>query len=102
MAEYIIKQMQTDCEISGKAYVHCKSWHETYTGLIDTEYLKKHTLEKCEKIAHQWTDNIIVAKDGDKISQQIINVKIKAFYDIFGDKQFYNTLTLFRCLCNQL
>lgn len=59
--------MQTDDEINGKGYVHYKSWHETYTGLLDAEYMKTITQEKCDKIAHRWTDNIIVAKDGDKV-----------------------------------
>lgn len=64
---YIIKQMQTVDEIEGKGYVHYKSWQETYKGLIDPEYLKNITEEKCKTIAHKWTDNIIIAKDGDKV-----------------------------------
>ena len=34
-----IVPMMTDAEIDGKAYVHWKSWQETYTGLIDQTYL---------------------------------------------------------------
>ena len=64
---YIIKPMQTVDEIDGKGYVHYKSWQETYVGLIDAEYLKNMTEEKCKTIAHTWTDNILVAKDGDKV-----------------------------------
>ena len=64
---YIIKPMQTVDEIDGKGYVHYKSWQETYAGLIDAEYLKNITEEKCKAIAHKWTDNILVAKDGDKV-----------------------------------
>lgn len=64
---YIIKPMQTVDEIDGKGYVHYKSWQETYAGLIDAEYLKNMTAEKCKAIAHKWTDNILVAKDGDKV-----------------------------------
>ena len=64
---YIIKPMQTVDEIDGKGYVHYKSWQETYVGLIDAEYLKNMTEEKCKAIAHKWTDNILVAKDGDKV-----------------------------------
>ena len=60
---YIIKPMQTAQEIDGKGYVHYKSWQETYAGLIDSEYLKNTTEEKCKAMAYKWTDNILVAKD---------------------------------------
>lgn len=50
-----------------KAYVHWKSWQETYAGLIDPGYLERFTLEKCIEIAHRWPDNILVAKDGEKV-----------------------------------
>ena len=45
----ILKKMETDEEIKGKAYVHWKSWHEAYVGIVSQEYLDKLTLEKCEK-----------------------------------------------------
>ena len=64
---YVIKPMQTANEIDGKGYVHYKSWQETYAGLINAEYLQKITEEKCKAIARKWTDNILVAKDGDKV-----------------------------------
>ena len=64
---YIVKPMQTDDEIEGKGYVHYKSWQETYAGLIDAEYLKNMTEEKCKAIAYKWTDNILVAKNGDRV-----------------------------------
>lgn len=64
---YSIKPMESEEEIKGKAYVHYKSWHETYTGLVDIEYLKSITLESCMKTAYKWPDNIIVAKDGGKV-----------------------------------
>lgn len=67
MSRYLIKPMESEDEINGKAYVHYKSWHETYTELIDPEYMKGITLENCTNIAHRWLDNIIVAKDGDKV-----------------------------------
>ena len=50
-------------DIAGKAYVHYKSWQETYAGLIDADYLAAHTLEKCTRIAERFPDNIFVAKD---------------------------------------
>ena len=37
----IIKRMETDEEIRGKAFVHWKSWHETYPGFVSQEYLDK-------------------------------------------------------------
>ena len=62
-----IKKMETDDEIRGKAYVHWKSWQEAYPGIVDQQFLDDLTLEKCESIAYRWTDNIIIAKDGDHV-----------------------------------
>ena len=62
-----IKPMETDEEIKGKAFVHWKCWQETYPGLVSQEYLEKFTLEKSEEKAFQWRDNILVAKDGDRV-----------------------------------
>ena len=62
----ILKKMETE-EIKGKAYVHWKSWHEAYTGIVSQEYLDKLTLEKCEKMAFSWPDNIIVAKENGNV-----------------------------------
>lgn len=67
MCKYLIKEMESEEEIKGKAYIHYKSWHETYTSLVDTEYMSGITLEKCEKIAHKWQENILIAKDGEKV-----------------------------------
>ncbi len=65
--ECTIQPMETQAEIEGKAYVHWKSWQEAYKGLIDQAYLDSMTLEKCTSIAFKWRDNILVAKDGDKV-----------------------------------
>ena len=62
-----IKPMETDAEIRGKAFVHWKCWQVTYPGLVSQEYLEKFTLEKSEEKAFQWRDNILVAKDGDRV-----------------------------------
>ena len=62
-----IKRIETEDEIRGKAFVHWKAWHEAYTGLISQEYLDRLTLEVCEKMAFGRTDNIFVAKDGDRV-----------------------------------
>ncbi len=67
MNKYIIKKMESEGEINGKGYVHYKSWHETYSGLVDAAYLERLTLEKCTEIARKWPDNIIVAKDEEKV-----------------------------------
>ena len=62
-----IKLMETDAEIRGKAFVHWKCWQETYPGLVSQEYLSKLTLEKCEEKAFLWRDNILVAKEGERV-----------------------------------
>lgn len=62
-----IKSMETDEEIRGKAYVHWKAWHEAYPGLVSEAYLNKLTLEKCEEMAFRWPDNLLVAKDGERV-----------------------------------
>jgi len=63
----IIKKMETEAEINGKAFVHYQSWQETYPGLVDPAYLQALTEEKCRRIAHRWTDGILVAKDGEQV-----------------------------------
>ncbi len=62
-----IKKMETDEEIRGKAYVHWKAWHEAYPRLVDQGYLDAMTLEKCEKIAYRWQENLLVAKDNGRV-----------------------------------
>ena len=63
----IIKKIETEEEINGKGYVHWKSWHEAYPGIVAKSYLDKMTLEKCQKIAHSGIDNNWIAKDGDDV-----------------------------------
>ena len=62
-----IKKMETNDEIRGKAFVHWKSWQEAYPGLVDQAYLDKLTLEKCEDMAYRWPDNLLVAKDHERV-----------------------------------
>lgn len=62
-----IKSMETEHEVRGKAYVHWSCWHEAYAGIVNAAYLEKLTLEKCEQMAFQWRDNILVAKDGERV-----------------------------------
>lgn len=33
--DIIIKPMESDSEIRGKAYVHWKAWQDAYSGLVD-------------------------------------------------------------------
>ena len=63
----INKKMETDDEIRGKGYVHYKSWQQAYPGLVDQSYLDKMSEQKCEEIAYRWLDNILVAKDGERV-----------------------------------
>ena len=42
--KFEIKKMETDDEIRGKAYVHWKSWHEAYPGLVDQGDLDAMTI----------------------------------------------------------
>ena len=65
--DIVIKKMETDEEIRGKAFVHWQSWHEAYPGMISRDYLDRFTLERVEKMAFNWTDTLIVAKDGDRV-----------------------------------
>ena len=63
----VIKKMETEEEIRGKAFVHWKSWQEAYPGLIKKEYLDRLTIEKCEQIAFNWQDSLFVAKDEERV-----------------------------------
>ncbi len=65
--DIVIKRLETDEEIRGKAYVHWRAWHEAYPGLVSRDYLDKLTLEKCEEMAYRWTEGLLVAKDGDRV-----------------------------------
>lgn len=67
MVNIQIVPMLADEDINGKGYVHWKSWHETYTGLVDPAYMEKLTLEKCIETAYRWPQNLLVAKDGSKV-----------------------------------
>ncbi len=67
MNKFKFKKMETEEEIQGKGYVHYKSWQQTYSDLVDKAYLNELTCEKCTEMAYQWRNNIVVAKDGDKV-----------------------------------
>ena len=63
----IIKAMETEAEIRGKAYVHWRAWQEAYPGLVSREYLEKLSLEKCEQMAFRFPENTLVAKEGERV-----------------------------------
>ncbi len=50
----------------GKGLVHYLSWQETYTGLIDQEYLDTLSLERSVEIAKQYPQNTFIAEIGGK------------------------------------
>lgn len=64
---YLIKPMETEDEARGKAYVHWKSWQESYQGIVDAGYLARFTLAQCEEWAFRYPENIWVAKDGERV-----------------------------------
>ena len=64
-----LKQLETEEEIRGKAFVHWRCWHEAYPGLVSAAYLDALTLEKCETVASRWTDGILIAKDGGRVTR---------------------------------
>lgn len=66
MVKAIIREMKSN-DIEGKAYVHYKSWHETYTGIIPDKYMEKVTPQKCLDIANKYPKNTIVAIVDDKV-----------------------------------
>lgn len=54
-------------DADGKGYVHWKTWQETYTGLMDEQYLANQSLEKCQNIARRWPENTLIAELDGKI-----------------------------------
>ncbi|HFI0255582.1 TPA: N-acetyltransferase family protein [Streptococcus suis] len=64
----LIKPMQTEEEIRGKAYVHWKSWQEAYADLLPQDFLQKtYTLERCQDWAFRYPQNILVAVVNEQV-----------------------------------
>ncbi len=66
----LVKRMDTEDEIDGKAYVHWRAWTEAYTGLVDQAYLDGRTLERSRRFARQAYESgymTLVAKDGGRV-----------------------------------
>ena len=67
MDKEIIIRKATSLDAEGKGYVHYHSWNQTYTGLIDQDYLDSRSLEGCIKTAKKFPNNTFVAVDKNKI-----------------------------------
>lgn len=66
--DYTVKLMETGEELRGKAYVHWKSWQETYSGIVDPGYLQRLTPEKCVEIAaSRYSESTLIAKCGERV-----------------------------------
>ncbi len=67
--DVVIKRMETEEEIRGKAWVHWRTWHEAYPVMVSPAYLDRLTLAKCEEIAFRWRDRdgLLVAKEKDRV-----------------------------------
>ena len=66
----LIKRLENEEEIKGKAIVHCQAWQEAYAGLIDPAFLAGRSVETSEKYARQALAQgypTFVAKDGDRV-----------------------------------
>jgi len=59
--DIIIRPMELS-DADGKAYVHYKSCLETYTGLMDPDFLARSTLDKYRSIAAAYADATLVAE----------------------------------------
>lgn len=63
---FSIRPMTVD-DGNAKGYVHWKSWQETYTGLMDAQFLANQSLEKCQDMARRWPENTLVVELDEKI-----------------------------------
>lgn len=66
----VIKHLETDEEINGKAYVHWQAWKEAYAGLVDQDFLNGRTPEMSWQRAKQAFDNgfsTLVALTGGRV-----------------------------------
>ncbi len=66
----VIKRLETDDEIKGKACVHYQAWKEAYAGLIDQSFLDSRTVEMSQERAfraYRSGISTLIAKDGDQV-----------------------------------
>ena len=67
MDHVMIKPIETEEEINGMGYVLYKSWHETYTDLIDSSYLAGVTREKGTATARKQKNKALVAVENGRV-----------------------------------
>ena len=67
MDAILIKALETEEEIRGKAYVHWKSWQEAYAGIVDQAFLDGLSQKRYEESSARWKDCTLIAKDGEKV-----------------------------------
>ena len=65
--DIVIKKIETESEVEGKACVHWKTWQEAYSGIVDQSFLDSLTLQKCLEIASSKKDGILIAIDGERV-----------------------------------
>lgn len=56
-----IREMRPE-DANAKGFVHHKTWEETYTRLMDAQYIRSQTLERCQEIARRWPENTLVVE----------------------------------------
>ncbi len=67
----LIKPMETEDEVRGKAFVHYQAWREAYAGLLAPEFLNGRTLalsEERARLAFQSGVATVLAKDGERVA----------------------------------
>ena len=64
--DIIVRRATIDDSV-GKGTCHYQSWIETYTGLIEQEYLDNRSVEKCIALAYQFPMNTFVATKAGKV-----------------------------------
>ena len=62
-----IKPAETDEELCGRGYVHCRSWQEAYRGIVCDRYLDAMTVEATTARARQFPENTLIAKDEERV-----------------------------------
>ncbi len=64
----LIIRPQSGNDYLGKGYVHYHSWLETYSGIMDADFLQRQSLERCQEIAKKHPQNCFIAElDGEII-----------------------------------
>ena len=64
---FIVKRIENEDEVKGKALVHWSSWREAYRGIVDQGYLDSLLLPDFEKRTYGAIDNALIAKDGERV-----------------------------------